>query len=415
MSDLTQPDLDVPFEPREGVPAVISGQPQLDEWVDRLAQGHGPIAIDAERASGFKYSQRAYLIQMRRTAAGSALIDPIEVPDLSAIAQVVGDAEWILHAATQDLGCLAEVGLVPRALFDTELAGRLLGKERVSLAALIKSELGETLEKGHGAADWSLRPLTPAQLRYAALDVELLIELRDHMEAELRAADKWQIAVEEFGALLHFRPKQRSEDHWRKVSGLHKIRKPRELALVRSLWQEREARAIARDIAPGRVLPDSAIIAATQANPTSIAELSAIREFSGRGQQRAIDVWWRAIERARELPESELPPTKAPVSGPPQVRSWSERNPPAFERLQNAKDVLTAHSERLNIPLENLLTPETLRRLCWDPPTSPTMENVGTLLRSLGAREWQVSLLATDLAAALLEPQDSPSPEFPAS
>ncbi len=381
------------------------------EWVDRLNQGHGPIAIDAERASGFKYSQRAYLIQMRRTVSGSALIDPIELPDLSVIARAIGDAEWILHAATQDLGCLAEVGLAPQALFDTELAGRLLGRDRVSLAALIKSELGETLEKGHGAADWSLRPLTAAQLRYAALDVELLIELRDHMEAELRAANKWQIAVEEFSALLQFRPKERSDDHWRKVSGLHKVRKPRDLALVRSLWQEREARAISRDIAPGRVLPDSAIIAAAQAHPSTIADLSAIKEFSGRGQQRAIDVWWRAIVRGRELPDNELPPAKLPATGPPQVRSWAERNPAAHENLLNSKEVLMEHSEKLNIPVENLLTPETLRRLCWEPPGSPTPTNVGALLRSLGAREWQISLLAADLSAALNLPPHSVPPE----
>jgi ribonuclease D len=348
---------------------------------------------------------------MRRTVSGSALIDPIELPDLSVIARAIGNAEWILHAATQDLGCLAEVGLAPQALFDTELAGRLLGRDRVSLAALIKSELGETLEKGHGAADWSLRPLTAAQLRYAALDVELLIELRDHMEAELRADDKWQIAVEEFSALLQFRPKERSDDHWRKVSGLHKIRKPRDLALVRSLWQEREARAIARDIAPGRVLPDSAIIAATQANPSTIGDLSAIKEFSGRGQQRAIDVWWRAIVRGRELPDSELPPAKLPATGPPQVRSWAERNPSAHENLQNAREVLKEHSEKLNIPVENLLTPETLRRLCWEPPGSPTPTNVGDLVRNLGAREWQISLLAADLSAALNLPHNSVPPE----
>ena len=407
--------MEAPFEPREGVPEVISTEPQLAEWVDRLSQGSGPIAIDAERASGFKYSQRAYLIQMRRTASGSALIDPIEVSDLSSIAQAIGDTEWILHAATQDLGCLAEVGLTPQALFDTELAGRLLGRDRVSLAALIKSELGETLEKGHGAADWSLRPLTAAQLRYAALDVELLIELRDHMERELRAANKWDIAVEEFSALLHFRPKARSEDHWRKVSGLHKIRKPRDLAVVRSLWQEREARAIARDVAPGRVLPDSAIVAATQASPATILELSAIKEFSGRGQQRAIDVWWRAIVRARDLPDGELPPAKIPATGPPQVRSWAERNPPAYERLQDAKEVLNEHSEQINIPLENLLTPETLRRLCWDPPSSLSTTSVETLLRALGAREWQIALLAGDLAAAFSSSTSATTLESPGS
>lgn len=373
----------------------------LASWADRLRAGEGPVAIDAERASGFRYSQRAYLIQMRRTGSGSALIDPIAVPDLAVVADAIGDAEWILHAATQDLGCLAEVGLTPGSLFDTELAGRLLGRERVSLAALVRSELGQTLEKGHGAADWSVRPLTAAQLRYAVLDVELLIELRHHMETELVAAGKWQIAQEEFAALLDFRPKERTNDHWRRVSGLHKIRKPRDLAVVRSLWQEREARAIRRDIAPGRILPDGAIIAAVLANPVSIDQLSAVREFSGRGQQRNIDTWWRAITRARALPDSELPPASLPASGPPQPRTWADRNPPAHDRLEAARAVVAQASARLDIPVENLITPDTLRRICWEPPAAASEEGVVTALRVAGVREWQIRALVPDLVLAL--------------
>lgn len=373
----------------------------LASWADRLRAGEGPVAIDAERASGFRYSQRAYLIQMRRSGSGSALIDPIAVPDLAVVADAIGDAEWILHAATQDLGCLAEVGLTPGSLFDTELAGRLLGRERVSLAALVRSELGQTLEKGHGAADWSVRPLTAAQLRYAVLDVELLIELRHHMEAELVAANKWQIAQEEFEALLDFRPKERTDDHWRRVSGLHKIRKPRDLAVVRSLWQEREARAIRRDIAPGRILPDGAIIAAVLANPVSIDQLSAVREFSGRGQQRTIDTWWRAITRARALPDSELPPASLPASGPPQPRTWADRNPPAHDRLEAARAVVARASARMDIPVENLITPDTLRRICWEPPADASEESVGTALRAAGVREWQIRALVPDLVPAL--------------
>ena len=386
------------------MPDVIVTPRELALWADRLRAGEGPVAIDAERASGFRYSQRAYLIQMRRTGSGSALIDPIAVPELCAVADAIAGAEWILHAATQDLGCLAEVGLTPDALFDTELAVRLLGRERVSLAALVRSELGHTLEKGHGAADWSVRPLNAAQLRYAVLDVELLIELRHHMESELIAAGKWHIAQEEFQALLDFRPKERTDDHWRRVSGLHKIRKPRDLAVVRSLWQEREARAIRRDIAPGRILPDSAIIAAVLANPTSIDQLSTVREFSGRGQQRNIDIWWRAITRARTLADTELPPASLPASGPPQPRTWADRNPPAHDRLQAARAVLAQVSTSMDIPVENLLTPETLRRICWEPPPDTSEEGMAMALREAGAREWQISALVPVLVPALFPP-----------
>ncbi len=400
-----------PREPRDGVPDVIVSASQLAEWVQRLEAGVGPVAIDAERASGFRYSQRAYLIQMRRAGSGSALIDPIQCPDLAAVADAFGTAEWILHAATQDLGCLAEVGLVPHSLFDTELAGRLLGREKVSLAALVQSELGETLEKGHGAADWSVRPLSPAQLRYAVLDVELLIELRHHMEAELIAAGKWDIAQEEFSALLDFRPKPRSDDHWRRTSGLHKIRSPRDLAMVRSLWQEREARAERRDIAPGRILPDAAIIAAVVANPESIEALSAVKEFSGRGQQRNIDLWWRAICRARDLPEAELPPVHVPATGPPQPRVWAERNPPAHARFVAARELIADVSARMSIPVENLLTPETLRRICWEPPVESDASGISRALRAAGAREWQIRELASPLAQVFADARVAEPPE----
>lgn len=345
---------------------------------------------------------------MRREGSGSALLDPIALPDLAGLASAIGDAEWILHAATQDLPCLAEVGLTPRALFDTELAGRLLGRERVSLAALVQSELGETLEKGHGAADWSVRPLSSAQLRYAVLDVELLIELRHHMESELIAAQKWDIAQQEFISLLSFRPRPKSADQWRRVSGLHKFRKPRDLAVIRSLWNEREARAVRRDIAPGRVLPDASIIAAVLANPQTLQELSAVKEFSGRGQQRNIDIWWRAIERGRLELDTELPASSVAHTGPPQPRTWMERNPAAHDRLVWAREVLTETSQSVNIPVENLVSPETVRRLAWEPPDEVSPVTIKIALESAGARTWQIELLAEPLARAFLAAAASP-------
>ena len=167
-----------------------------------LAAGTGPIAVDAERASGYRYGQRAYLVQIRRSGSGSFLVDPVAFDDLSPLADAINDAEWVLHAASQDLPCLAEIGLRPRELFDTELAGRLLGHPRVGLGAMTESVLGIGLEKGHAAADWSTRPLPEDWLRYAALDVEVLIDLRDALAAELDAAGKTEWARQEFAAIV---------------------------------------------------------------------------------------------------------------------------------------------------------------------------------------------------------------------
>lgn len=377
----------------------------LREYCRALAQGEGPIAVDAERASGFRYSQRAYLIQLRRAGAGTALIDPIAVTDMSCLQAAMAGTEWILHAATQDLPCLAELGLRPEALFDTELAGRLLGRERVGLAALMLSELGLVIEKGHGATDWSARPLSPAQLRYAALDVEQLIELRDVLEAELRAAGKWHIACEEFAALLSFEPRPRTDEDWRRTSGLHRVRKPRSLAIVRELWRTRDELARERDVAVGRLLPDTALIAAAECDAASAEALLDVDGFHGRGAARYARRWWQAIVSARALPDAELPLRAARADGPPPPRAWADRDPVAHARLSRARADLTGVAESLELPVENLLSPDTVRRLCWEPPVPPDAQRVREFLQDHAARPWQVAA-CTDLLVEALAVED---------
>ena len=401
----TLPALDL----SEPVGAIIASPAALASFCDQLTGGHGPVAIDAERASGYRYSQRAYLIQIRRSGAGTGLIDPLSAAppraadagteaDLRSVNAAIGSAEWILHAATQDLPCLAEVGMRPSRLFDTELAGRLLGRERVSLAALVASELGFHLAKGHGAADWSLRPLTPAQLHYAALDVEPLSDLREALLAELIDRERWTWAEQEFAALLDFQPRVRSAEPWRRTSGLHRIRKPRQLAVVRALWDARDRSAAASDIAPGRVLPDAAIIAAAQAMPGDARALEALPEFAGRGQRRRSAQWMSAIRCALELPEDDCPPIHAPVEGPPPPRQWADRNPPAARRLTKARAGVDAAAQELGIATELLLNPSLLREVCWEPPTQTSL--VDELARR-GARPWQIAMVAPTIADAL--------------
>ena len=391
--------LPIAFTPREPVPDVITNVTSLKAYAERLREGSGPLALDAERASGFKYSQRAYLVQLRRAGAGTALIDPLSCPDLSVIQDATEGVEWILHAATQDLACLAEVGLRPSKLFDTELAGRLLGRERVSLGPLVASELGEHLEKGHGAADWSLRPLSSAQLLYAALDVELLAELREVMYAELERDGKLYWALEEFEALLTFTPRDRGDDPWRRTSGIHKIRKPRALAVVRALWVARDTVAQREDIAPGRILPDAAIAAAATILPTTADALGEIKEFNGRGQTRRRATWWAAISTALALSEAELPVAAQPSTGPPAPRAWAERDPEAFARLEAARAGLKKISEQVRVPVENLLSPEIVRRVCWTPPIAPAL--LADVLQAGGARPWQIELAGSTLQGAL--------------
>jgi ribonuclease D len=391
-------------EPAEGVPDVVADPEQLSAAVARLAAGTGPVAVDAERASGYRYGQRAYLVQLRRAGSGTLLIDPIPFADLIAIQRVIGDAEWILHAAHQDLPCLAELGLRPSRVFDTELAARLAGFERVGLASVVEQLLGYTLEKGFSAADWSTRPLPQDWLRYAALDVELLIELRDLLEAELERQGKLAWAEQEFAAAVRAEPKPPPADPWRRTSGIHRIRSRRQLALVRALWFARDARARERDIAPGRVLPDAAIINAALTSPKTREALAALPVFSGPRMRRSLNVWWEALDEAMHLPDSELPGPAASTGLPPAGR-WADRDPAAAARLAATRYTLRAIAADHTLPVENLLEPALQRKLAWSPPDPVTPESVALALSAGGARPWQVELAADALASALLDPE----------
>lgn len=388
-------------EPREGLPEVTSDADALAGVVAAISAGTGPVAVDAERASGYRYGQRAYLVQLRREGAGSALIDPIACPDLSALNDAVGGAEVVLHAAHQDLPCLTEVNLRPRSLFDTELAGRLLGYQRVGLGFMVERLLHVRLAKEHSAVDWSQRPLPEDWLRYAALDVEILIDLRDSLEAELEETGKLGWAREEFAAVLAAPPKEPRADPWRRTSGIHRVRNQRALAAVRELWYERDRIAQERDISPGRVLPDAAIVEAATTMPRTTADLAKIRQFGIKLARRYLTTWIRAVNRARDMPQAELPRPNAPGDGPPPVNRWGDRAPEAARRLEAARATVTGIAEDVVMPTENLLLPDTVRRLAWAPPPAVDPDAVGAFLRERGAREWQVGLTAEPLATAL--------------
>jgi ribonuclease D len=393
------------LELRGGLPKVADTDSALQEVVEAVRSGTGPVAVDAERASGYRYSARAYLIQLRREGSGSALVDPIPFPDMVALDEAIGDAEWILHAATQDLPCLTELGMRPASLFDTELAGRLLGYPRVGLATLVETIVGRRLRKEHSAVDWSTRPLPEPWLEYAALDVEVLIELRDALAEELEKTGKSEWARQEFEHLVNAVPNAPRQDPWRRTSGMHRARGRRALAAVRELWEARDAIAAQRDVTPGRIIPDSAIVEAANALPRDRSSLLALKGFKGRGAQRYAARWVEALRAAREIPEEELPPITARYDGPPPPRAWADRDPEAAARLSSARSALAALAKDLNLPVENLLTPDFVRRLMWEPPEVDEHELPAAVverLQKLGARQWQVELTVDVLTQAVV-------------
>jgi ribonuclease D len=389
------------LELRDGLPSVIDSPAALAGTVERFAAGTGPVAIDAERASGHRYSSRAYLVQLRRNHIGTALVDPIPFRDLTGLGRAIEGAEWILHAATQDLPCLTELGMRPRTLFDTELAGRMLNYPRVGLASLVEELLGFAMRKEHSAVDWSKRPLPQPWLLYAALDVEVLIELRERLAHELVADGKLEWAQQEFSWLVQAPPTPPRRDPWRRTAGIHRVRSRRGLAIVQALWETRDQIARGQDATPTRILRDAAICEAAIAQPAARQQLAALPGFRARNAQRYLSRWWGAVRAANRLPAASLPVAGVHSDGPPPARAWAESNPAAAARLGAAREALAAIASSNRLPPENLLAPDSIRRLAWDPPVDVSVARVRDLLAGLHARRWQVDLTADALANAL--------------
>ena len=398
--------------PQDGLPEITATPTQLSRAAQLLADGQGPVAVDAERASGFRYGQDAYLIQLRRDGIGTLLVDPVTSGPLTELATALDGPEWILHAADQDIPCLTALGLRADSLFDTELAARLLGRQHVGLGTVIEETLGLRLAKDHAAADWSTRPLPASWLTYAALDVELLIDLRNALATELTAAGKDQWAAQEFEHVRTKPAKPAKVDPWRKTPRAgSSVRSPRSLAILRELWNSREQLAAELDRTPSKVLPHQALVAAAVARPRSRRKMSALKEFSSRQARQNQERWWRAIERALELPDDELPPTRAPL-GPdelPHPRTWQRHHAAAADRLTHVRGAIRQRAEEIRVPQELLLTPGCQRHLAWDlgeeieagRTRSVSAQEIGERLAAMGARPWQIEQTAPALATAL--------------
>lgn len=398
------PELPLLAVPADGVPPVIDTDPAFRVMIDALAAGDGPVAIDVERAQAYRYSAKAYLLQLRRSGSGTQLIDPLPFAEhhWQALATTIGEVEWIVHAATQDTPSLAELGLVPATLFDTELAGRLLGKPRVGLGPLIEEFFELHLAKEHSMADWSSRPLPQEWLNYAALDVELLIELRDLLAAELAAADRLDWARQEFAYLAEkaAEPPVARTDPWRRTSGMHQLRTPAQLAVVRELWFARDELARRYDKAPGKILPDKAISELAAQRQPSRNSLRNIDGFKRRTARRFETNWLQALDRALALPAGDLPPVRLKSDTPPPPRAWERSNPPAHRRWLAARDAVNAKADELGLAAENLITPAYWRQLCWAPPEPADATAISAQLELLGARPWQREIVSPVLAEA---------------
>jgi ribonuclease D len=381
---------------------LIEDDVALTDLIGQLEGTKEPVALDAERASGFRYGQRAYLIQIAIRDKAIFLVDPVasfEKDTWDKFLEVLSGLPWIIHAASQDLPCLTEIGLKPSKILDTELAARLLGLPKVALGTLCEHYLKIRLAKEHSAVDWSERPLPEAWLNYAALDVDVLFELWSSVAEDLVMQDKTAIAEAEFEFLLNPVAKEPKIDRWRSMSGLHEVKDQRALTVAMYLWSAREELAIEKDVAPGRLVPDSSLVAVVKALPKSRSELSSLKSFAGRASRTFIDTWWKAIEdgtKTKRLVELRPKPT-----GIPNHRNWPQKFPEAHARLLASKELMIKLSEENSIPQENILAPDALRQLCFEPPQPLTAMTIQEELRLKRVRQWQIDLVSNGLEVTL--------------
>ncbi|MBT1181864.1 HRDC domain-containing protein [Bifidobacterium sp. CP2] len=422
-------------EPRGGVPDVTDTREGYRDACVALASASGPLAADAERASGFRYGHEDWLIQFKRGDSGIILLDPVALTKAGVswhtFNTAVGDAEWIIHDAMMDLPGFTDIGLTPKRLFDTEMAARLLGLHRFGLAAVTEHYLGLVLAKEHSAADWSYRPLPRDWRNYAALDVEELIELEELMRADLRRAGKEEWAEEEFAHILaegtSGRPRHEHPVPWLRISHITEIiRDPRALAVARALWTKRDELARRYDISPPLLLEDSSIIEAAKRKPRNAREFRAVRCLNERVRmhtgseqdkmferyapiQRSVkpSLWKTVIQEALALPASELPstpggrdPKDGPAANAPRSNKQWERHPERMERLKRVRSVVNQIAEDTRTPVEIIVNPQIIRNLCWT--DEPETRDVAEFLTEQGARRWQVRLIAASVERVIL-------------
>lgn len=386
--------LNVPSVP---IPPVINTDRALRRAAAELAAASGPVAIDTERAQGIRYGRRAFLVQLKREDK-IYLIDPEAFTDLRIINEALAEAEWVIHAATQDFPSLDLLGIRPARLFDTELGARLAGMERVNLGAVVEELLGYRLAKKHSKENWSTRPLPQNWLIYASLDVDVLLDLRDAVEELLQQQGKLEFAHQEFAHLClmpAFNEDEYKKERWRKTKGRSELRSQHQLTALRNLWLERDRLAQKKDIDSKLLLPDSALIAAAKTMPRTVPAVLQIPGFQTRLLRRQAPRWVRAIAAASR--DTNPVPYSLPSTAPPPLKAWETKRPQCLAVLTEVRDAISGHSERLNIPVQNLINPDYVRRICWEPPAPYSQDALVDALRACGARPWQVQLIAPDM------------------
>lgn len=381
--------------PRETSLVYLDSQAEVDRFLAAIT-GTRELALDTEGASFHRFVDRIYLLQLS-TREKSAIIDPLPIGSPVGLGRLLEDAhvEKVFHDADYDLRLLhQDYGWQTVNIFDTRVAAQLLGLKAFGLAALLERYFGVKLDKKHQRADWSLRPLTPGMLDYAAQDTRYLLDLRDRLKEELHATGRWSWAAEEFARLDGTRWDDEGDGlAWMRIKGARDLTR-RELALFRELVQWRDSVAKVLDRATFRVVGNEALLTAAHDAPRTREALAAIRGMPrGIVESRANDVL-AAIERGLAEPDANLPRF-------PKAPRW-ERDPDFDGRAARLKAIRDAAASRLSLDPGVLFSRERLEAVARANPRTPD-----DLAQVNDVRRWQVDVLGAEFLRVLA---DAPAP-----
>jgi len=348
------------------------------------------IALDTEGASFHRFIDRIYLLQLS-TRDRSAIIDPLPIGKPEELGRLLEDpkVEIVFHDADYDLRLLRhDYGWRVRNIFDTRVAAQLLGIRAFGLAALLEQYFGVKLDKKHQRADWSMRPLTPDMLQYAAQDTMHLLALRDRLAGELRRAGRWEWAQEEFTRLEDTKWEEDDEANaFLRMKGARDLNR-RELAILRELVAWRAEIARKADRATFRVLGNDPLFDIARQKSSSREALATIKGMPRSLLERSGAEILDAVKRGLALPDAELPRF-------PKAARW-ERDPEFDVRVSALRTVRDATAARLDVDPGVLCSRDRLEAVARkNPATIEAMQDIPEL------RRWQVEVLGRDFLAAL--------------
>ncbi|HEY0156725.1 MAG TPA: ribonuclease D [Thermoanaerobaculia bacterium] len=362
----------------------VATQPALDEAIDRVST-EPQLAVDTEADSLHSYFDKVCLIQLS-VPGDDFIVDPLAGVDLARFGALLADpsVQKVLHGGDYDLRILnRDFGYTVHNLIDTSVCAQLLGYEGIGLAALLDRHFGLKLNKTHQRADWSMRPLPPDMLDYAATDTHYLIELAAKLRTELEALGRWEWAVEEFARLeqVRYRENEDEAENWRKLKNIGALDR-RSLAIVRDLYNWRDALARKADRPPFKIVGNDSLVEIAKAKPQTHRDLAAVAAVSRYHSDRYGRDLVNIVRKAMELPEADLPEKNEPK---PWIRDKALEN-----RINRLKTVRDRYAKELKIDPAVLGARHILSAVAA----------AGTL-DVPNMREWQKQVMGEALLAAL--------------